>query len=186
MKKEKSNESFKLMQQWIFDGLDIDRRKISIYDEIGEDIIGRALRSLDLLESISSEPIEISISSFGGDVYSGFALVERMLSSKCDIITIAEGKVMSMGFLLFTAGKIRKAGKYTSFMAHQVSSISMGKLSELEADINETKRLNDLIIEVLGERTDKTAKWWKNETKHQDRYYDVNKALKLGIVTDVI
>ena len=180
------NKYEKTQEAWIDDGVDVKRRKLSIFTEIDEYEMAKYVRALDLLESISDDPIEVNISSFGGCVYSGLALFSRLVSSPCDITTIAQGKVMSMGLILFMAGDDRVCDKYTTLMAHQVSSVTVGKLTDLEVDVTETKRLNDMLMEILGERSDKPTKWWKQQTKHEDKYYSAEKAKELGVVPDVI
>jgi ATP-dependent Clp protease protease subunit len=47
------------------------------------------------------EPIKIIINSEGGDVYSGFGIVEAIQLSKTPVHTICHGQAQSMALLIF-------------------------------------------------------------------------------------
>ena len=51
--------------------------------------------------------------------------------------------------------------------------------------MKEFKRLEELTLEIMEERTTKSKKWWQKELKYEDKIYDYDKSVKLGITTDL-
>ena len=128
--------------------------------------------------------IDIYINSYGGYCYDGLALIDTIQS--CEYATIrthAIGKIMSMGLMIYLAGDERYARPYATFMAHSVSSGTWGKLFEMNTEVKEVKRLQEILCDMFAENTKHDAKWWQRHTKYEDRYYDTEKAKELGIVS---
>jgi ATP-dependent Clp protease protease subunit len=79
--------------------------------------------------------IRMLINSVGGDLCSGFALIDIMKGSEIDISTFGLGTIASAGLAIFMAGK--KGKRYitqnTSILSHQFSWGSFGKEHELYA-----------------------------------------------------
>jgi ATP-dependent Clp protease protease subunit len=177
------NKDFEKLKFWVESGVDIENRSLYICDV--EDFgVDDKVRAISLMEKISNKPIHVYISSYGGSVYDGFALYDALKESGCKVHTYACGKAMSMGLIIFLAGDKRSAGENATFMAHQVSSVTYGKLSDLKADVEETDRINDRILNIFAKSTNKNKKWWKKETEHVDKFYDLKKAKELGILKD--
>lgn len=170
---------------WLEMGIDLVNRRIMLDEEVADFSTGMCQRALDvMIEADDTKPIYVIINSLGGDCYSGLALYDAIERIKdTPVITVGTGAIMSMGLIIFLASDYRVATPRSTFMAHSVSSGIWGKLREMEIDIKETKRLNDQLINILAEKTKHSLKWWKKEIQHEDQYYDVKKAKKLGIVT---
>jgi ATP-dependent protease ClpP protease subunit len=67
-------------------------------------------------------------------------------------------------------------------MAHSVSSGTWGKVSEMENNVKETKRLNSLLIDILADRTKMSKEFWEKEIKHEDKFYNKATCKKMGIL----
>jgi len=168
-------------------GIDLIKRKIMIDEEIEESAIGWVIRAITLMvENNPEDPIEIYINSFGGCVYSGLALYDLLDSLSTPIHTYCLGSAMSMSLVLYLVGDIRYSFPRSTFMAHSVSSGTEGTVRVQEVDIKEAKRLNDILIDILADRTKKSKKFWAETVKHDDFYMDSKKAKQLGIVTEII
>lgn len=120
---------------------------------------------------LDREPIMLYIDSGGGEVYSGFGLVNAITNSETDVITIVMGKAMSMALLIAMAGKERYAYKTSTFMYHDISTGEWGKLEEFKRTVNELERLekiyDDMIIDwsyiqkpLLEYKKERTADWY--------------------------
>lgn len=181
MSKKKSVEA---QQFWIEYGINVEKRRIDISEDIDEFSIGWAIRGLQEMEDNSSNPIDIYISSYGGSVYDGLGFYSKLIRSPCIIRTHAIGKIMSMAFLIYLAGDERFSEEYSTFMNHSISGVSWGKLHEMETDLKECKRLENISLDILNERTNKDRGWWKRQSKYEDKYYDYGKAKELGIITN--
>lgn len=168
---------------WIQFGIDLEARKVMLDETVDEDSVGWIIRGIEKMVQINpKEPIDITINSYGGYVYDGLALYDLLESLDCIVRTHATGKVMSCGLILFLVGDERTATTRTTFMAHSIAGGVFGKLYELKNDVKETDRLHGLMLDILESQTSKTRSWWKKEIEHVDRYYDVEKAKKLGIL----
>lgn len=170
---------------WVKEGIDFETRTVSITSDIDEKNMGEAVRAiLKMAEMDLKSPIHVHISSFGGSVYDAFKLYDVMSCVPCPIYTYAFGKVMSAAFVLFLAGDVRYSLPRTTFMMHTISSGVEGKLFEQEIDIKEGRRLFIEVLKILENKTKKDVEWWRKQIKTHNIYFDINKAIELGVVTD--
>ena len=188
LKKEKvvgKDEKFDSAKFYIEYGIDVEKRKVMLDEDVDEYSVGWIIRGIHkMMDASRTDPIDIYINSYGGYCYDGLALIDTIQS--CEYATIrthAIGKIMSMGLMIYLAGDERYARPYATFMAHSVSSGTWGKLFEMNTEVKEVKRLQEILCDMFAENTKHDAKWWQRHTKYEDRYYDTEKAKELGIVS---
>ena len=70
-------------------------------------------------------------------------------------------------------------------LIHQLSGGSSGRLSEMETDVNEAKRLGDVILKILSKETEKSVKQIKADLK-EDRWMDAKETIKYGIADKIL
>ena len=96
--------------------------------------------------------IPVIIDSYGGQVYSLMSMISDIKHSKIPVATIAQGKAMSCGALLFSCGAEGK--RYmdpdATLMIHDVSSMNYGKVEEIKADAEEVERLNQKVYRMMA------------------------------------
>ena len=72
-------------------------------------------------------------------------------------------------------------------MYHQVSSVAVGKVKDLEEDVIETKRLQKMIEEITIENTKITEKKLEKIYKtKKDWFMDSEEALKLKVIDEIV
>jgi ATP-dependent Clp endopeptidase proteolytic subunit ClpP len=101
----------------------------------------------------SGQPIiPIIIDSYGGQVYSLMSMISDIKHSKVQVATIAQGKAMSCGAVLFSFGSEghRYVDPDATLMIHDVSSMGWGKVEEIKADAEEVERLNQKIYRMMA------------------------------------
>ena len=101
----------------------------------------------------SGQPvIPIIIDSYGGQVYSLMSMISDIKHSKVKVATIAQGKAMSCGAVLFSFGEEghRYMDPDATLMIHDVSSMGWGKVEEIKADAEEVERLNQKIYRMMA------------------------------------
>ena len=101
----------------------------------------------------SGQPvIPIIIDSYGGQVYSLMSMISDIKHSKVKVATIAQGKAMSCGAVLFSFGEEghRYMDPDATLMIHDVSSMGWGKVEEIKADAEEVERLNQKIYRIMA------------------------------------
>lgn len=133
------------------------------------------------------EPIKIYIDSYGGYVYQCFGLLSVMERSETPIHTIVTGCAMSCGFMILICGHKRFAHKLSTPLYHQVSSGAFGTMKEMEEKIEETKRLQKQLENIVKDKTNISKKKLHEilETK-KDWYMSAEEARDLGVVDEIL
>jgi ATP-dependent protease ClpP protease subunit len=94
---------------------------------------------------------------------------------------------MSMGIVLLLAAKTRKAYRNTTFMIHEGSSGAIGKVSDMEDSIDESKRLNDIYFGIIESETKiPKSKLDEIRKRRKDWYFTAEEALEYGLITEII
>jgi ATP-dependent Clp protease protease subunit len=133
------------------------------------------------------QPIQLHINSVGGSCYDGFGLVSVILSSKTPVHGYCDGYVMSMGFIIFAACHKRFGGRFSTFMYHEVSTMSWGKNTEIEEVTKENRRIQQLYDELIVERTNiKQNKLNAVKKGKKDWFFGVKEAIENGMVHELI
>lgn len=138
-------------------------------------------------QPIILSPIKFYLSTCGGTCYDGLALHDVIESSQTPIEVICTGKIMSMGVIVALGSKVRKAYRNTTFMIHQVQGVSIGSLREMEDTVAETTRINDMLFQIIKEKTKITdAQLYDVVQNRKDWFITAEEALELGIITEII
>jgi ATP-dependent Clp protease protease subunit len=132
-------------------------------------------------------PIKLHIDSYGGSVYQCLGLCGVMDNSKTPIHTYVIGVAMSAGFMISIHGHKRFAYKHSTFMYHQLSSATWGKLADMREDMEENNRLHDILCDLVVKKTKIPSSILKDNFEHKkDWYFDASTALKNGSVDEII
>lgn len=133
------------------------------------------------------KPIKIIVDSYGGECYSGMALVNSIIASTTDVHTYCYGKSMSMALTIFTVGHRRFASKNATFMQHQLSGGTYGKLRDMIEDTEQRVILQDMMDNVLIEGSKiERSKLMDLRDRKKDWYFTGEEALNLGVVDELI
>ena len=192
--RDKTTEwELQLDDDWIYEGVDIENRKIYFDDSVREERVGFICRALILMNSRDSEaPIHFYINSGGGSCYQGFSLYDTLRALDCEVITYATGHVMSMGTVLFLAGDTRITYPSTAFMNHTITSWFEGKHFENKVEIVECERIWQTICAIYQDRADPdaedflTAKQWAKRLECKDYFYDSDGAIAHGFAHSIL
>jgi len=160
----KSTEVLSLNRQYLFEyGVNFKERIITISEEIGEGSFDLVDAALQEMESLNKKPITIRIKSPGGSVYEAIAIVGRIKSSPCPIITEGYGMVMSAATMLLSAGTKRRVSRYTWFMHHESAYSVGGRHSEVKAYVAQAEREEQVWAVWMAELTKKNARFWASK-----------------------
>lgn len=139
------------------------------------------------LSSIEMPHIQVLLSTYGGNVYDGLSLYDAIKNSKTDVDITCFGKIMSIGIVILLSAKTRKAYRNTTFMIHELSSGVIGKLSDMEESIDEAKRINRVLFDIIEKETKITHSWLKEiYNKKKDWFFTAEEALEMGLITEII
>lgn len=133
------------------------------------------------------DPIKIYIDSYGGQVYQCFGLLSVMERSETEIHTIVTGCAMSAGFMILISGHKRFAHRLSTPLYHQVSGGVNGTVKEMEDNLEESKRLQSQLEDIVKEKTKITKKRLREifETK-KDWYMTSKEAAELGVIDEIL
>ena len=133
------------------------------------------------------EPIRLIINSFGGEVYSGLALIDTIDNSSTPVYTICHGSAMSMALIVYSAGHNRYASKNATFMYHEAAYPIEGKVAHHKQELKEVERVDKICDNYLLSKTSFTQKQFNDVKKIQGEwYFDVETAQEHGLVNEIL
>ena len=162
-------------------------RVLVLDGQVEKDAVMTLIKTMLVLEHEDPEAeITLIISSPGGDVYSGMALVDAMQSLSCPITTIAMGLVASMASVILANGDRRLAYPHAYILIHQLSSVNgMSQQTDLEIAANHAAELRGVLDELLARKTSKAPDDFHAMTE-RDCWCSAERALELGIIDEII
>lgn len=170
-------------KDWLQSGVDYEFRRIDINADVDENMTMFVRRTLTKMVDMSDTiPIEVHLSTWGGELLECLAIYDMFQSCPCQIVMVANGKIMSAGLPIFLAGDVRLSHPSTRFMMHSLSHRTAGKLKDTEIDVKEGRFLNNKIVEILVKHTKKNKKWWETKIASHDYYFGVEDAKELGVI----
>jgi len=188
--KDDTNEIVNIANQWISYGVSIETRQIDIIGTIEQHTLAPYIRAFRFMMSLSPEPITITINSFGGCVFSTFALIDWINIAKAqgiEVVTIANGAVMSGGLFIFLAGSSRLVTQNARIMLHTVyNNMPTGTPAQSQINNKENDELQKIVIGHLVNSTKRKAKYWEKIIKYVDSYYGADAAKKSGIAHKIL
>jgi ATP-dependent Clp protease protease subunit len=142
---------------------------------------------LMFLNSSGAGDITLHIDTPGGSVKSGLGIVDVMDYIDCDIKTINTGMAASMGSVLLGAGTKGKRSslRFSKTMLHQSSGGAVGNIQDARITMDEWEKTNDILFNLLGEYTGKTAKQVMKDSS-RDKWMTADEALEYGIIDEII
>ena len=131
--------------------------------------------------------IHIYINSPGGSVTAGLAIYDTMQFITCDVATYCMGMAASFGAVVLCAGTKGKrfALPNSDIMIHQVSSGARGKSADLRIQMAETDKLENILFQILADKTGKTLKQIAKDCD-RDYYLSSEEAKTYGLIDSVI
>lgn len=164
-------------------------RIVVLHGDVNEHSISTVIMQLLYLANISTEPIHLVVSTYGGSIDEMFSLYDTIKFLPCPVHTIGLGKVMSAGVLLLAAGVkgSRLIGRSARIMMHPVSGVASGNVFEVINESQEHKRLHDLMTSALEKETKiKSSDINKIMKSGHDYYVTAEEAIKLGIADKIV
>ena len=135
----------------------------------------------------SSEPIHMYISSPGGSVMAGLAILDTMQLITAPVYTYAMGMVASMAAVLFTCGE--KGHRYmlpnAEIMIHQPLGGTSGQASDIEIQAKHIMNLKKRLYKILSKATGKHVKTIEKESD-RDNYFEAEQAITFGLADSIL
>lgn len=170
---------------------DLKQRKLFISTNICQETVDDAIRHImqinreDMGIAVKDrKPIILYVTSNGGDVDAGFALVDVILSSETPVYVINQGYQYSMGFLIGLAGHKRFAMPHSKFLMHDGSQFIYNSGAKAQDQMEFNKKQEERIKQYVLSRTKITSEMYDSQMR-KEWYMFADEAKELG-VTDYI
>lgn len=147
--------------------------------------LARFSHEFDFVLKKRPKNITIEICSEGGDVYSAFAIYNRIKASKVPVTTVVNAYCASAAVLVFAAGKKRLSYARSTFLVHELSSEVNGNTSKLRRTVDQQLREQILYSRVLAENSKLSDSNWI-KLMNSETYFNEGDAIKYGLCHSVI
>lgn len=165
-------------------------REIFLTDEVDTNSSVKLIKELMVLEKLDpTKEVTIYINSPGGEVISGMAVYDYIQTMKAPVKTVCIGTAASMGAMLFLAGHKREMLPHTRLMIHDPAfgggNMAGKKPHELQQYVDKLKQTQDIIVDIIAEKTGKTKDEIRDKTK-DDSYFNAEEAVEYGLATGIV
>jgi len=141
----------------------------------------------DFIEYDDTVPaIYVHINSGGGDVFAGFAALDTLRSARVNVVTQVEGLCASAATFMLMGGTVRRMGRHSQLLIHQMSTNGFwGKYEELKDEMKSCTQIMKMLKKLYSENTDlplnKLGQFMK-----RDVYMTAEECLEYNIIHKII
>ena len=169
----------------------LKNRKIIINEEIGDNLLETAtLPFIEMDNDGTGSPIEIIISTVGGEIYSGFNLVDQIENAKSPVTIHIMSMAASMGFLIAMAGKNNPNVKtvchpFSVGLLHSGSQYMEGSAHAVKDTFDFSQHYDEKIKNYILTHT-KIDETLYEKIERKEYWMDADEMKRLGIVDEII
>ncbi len=165
----------------------LKERIIFLVGPVEENMANLIVAQMLFLESENpAKDIALYINSPGGSVSAALAIYDTMQFIKPDVSTLCIGQAASAAALLLTSGAKGKRHCLlnSTVMIHQVLGGFQGQGTDIQIHAKETKRIGDLVNEILAKHTGQSIKQIEKDT-NRDNFMNPQQAVEYGLIDSV-
>jgi len=156
-------------------------RELYLFTEISNESIQELVEDIRELDAVKKKsPIHLFIHSPGGDMASGFALIDVIQGCKCPVYTYALGEICSMAPAIFVAGTKRFISRHTYVMLHPVSCGAIDYVEFAKSRIRNAEAAEKMYDSYFKERTKLPRKLYE-KAKYTELWLTAEEAIKYKI-----
>lgn len=160
-----------------------DELTVFILGEVGFEVSASDI--IKELNSFEGDNIRLVVSSPGGDVYAGIAIMNALRNHSAYVTSYIEGYAASSASYIAIGGSDRVVMRPTAeIMIHSAWTSASGDASKLLKIANDLDRISRTIASVYEEKTGTSADYWL-EVMQEDHWLSAQEAIECGLA-DVI
>jgi ATP-dependent Clp protease protease subunit len=166
----------------------LKERVIYLSATIDQESARRICQQLLVLEADDPKlPITLYINSPGGEVYSGFAILDMMDFVSAEVITVAAGLSASMGTMILCCGarQRRFALPNARVMIHQPLGGLQGVASDIAIEAKEILTIKERLIDILSQRSGQPREKIERDI-NRNYWLSASEAQAYGLVDHVV
>lgn len=161
-----------------------DVASIYIYDEIGMWGVTASDFATEL-RGITAPTIELHISSPGGDVFDGLAILNGIRQHSAHVDVIIDGIAASAASFIAMAGDTIKMSPQAQMMIHDAFGLVIGNSRDMREMAEMLEKTSDNIAAVYAQRAGGTVEEWRSAMRAETWYSD-QEAVDAGLADEVI
>lgn len=133
------------------------------------------------------KPIQMYVSSPGGEVYAGLAIYDTMQQIPTPISTTAVGMTASFGTVILTGGEhgMRYALPSATIHMHQPLGGTQGQVSDMLIHVNEYMRLKKHLVDIFVKHTGQDVATIERD-HDRDIYLSAQQAVEYGLIDQIL
>lgn len=166
-------------------------RKIVINKDIDDRLLETAiLPFIEMDNDGTGKPIEIILSTVGGEIYSGFSLVDQIEKAKSPVTIRIMSMAASMGFLIAMAGKNNPNVKtvcnpFSVGLLHSGSQYMSGSAHAVKDTFDFSQHYEEKIKDYILTHTNIDEELY-DKIERKEYWMDADEMVRLGIVDEII
>lgn len=139
------------------------------------------INMLSISLGIEKQPIYLHLTTDGGVIYSAMSIIDCIKSLSVPVYTVIDGFVASAGTLIALAGEKRYMCENAYILIHELRSGMWGKMTEINDEYCNLKRLMKHIIKIYVNNTNLT-KSDLTEILKKDINWNLKKCIENGLI----
>lgn len=163
------------------------QRKIFLTTEVNTESASSVIKQLMVLNDFDdTAPISLYISSPGGSIDSGMAIIDVIKSIKAEVDTICIGLAASMGAVIFSCGKRRIMYPSAKLLIHDPlimetggSALQIKAVSDSLLDYR--NNIGKLLADNCGKKLEEIL-----ELTSKDTFFNAKEAVDFGLATEIL
>lgn len=171
---------------------DLKQRKLFLNSDIDQFTVADIAKHIlqfnreDFGKEIESrKPILLYVVSNGGEVDSGFELIDVIQSSKTPVYTINLGYQYSMGFLIGLAGHKRFATRNAKYLMHDGSNFVYNSGAKAQDQMEFNRKVEERVKQYILSRSNVTSKEYDSKLR-VEWYLFADEAKEKGFVDYIL
>lgn len=142
------------------------------------------LRTTAAALGIEPMPIYLHVTTHGGGIHAAFSAVDCIAQLDLPVYTVADGFVASAGTLITLAGEKRYITPNAYMLIHELRSGVWGKMTSIDEEYLNLKKVMDHITEYYMKRTSITKKTLE-KVLTKDIIWNADECLEKGLVQEI-
>lgn len=164
--------------------LTADVASVFIYDEIG--LYGVTASDFAAeLRGINARTIELHISSPGGDVFDGLAILNSLRQHPSTVNVVVDGIAASAASFIAMAGDTVMMAPQSTMMIHDASGLVIGNSRDMQEMADLLEKTSDNIAAVYAQRAGGDVEEWRAAMRAETWYSD-QEAVTAGLADGVV
>ncbi len=147
----------------------------------------------------NKDSLDISLASFGGSVYFGFAIFDRISqfskANNAPVSITGYGPIMSMGAFIIQSGDIRRMPENSTMLIHPTSGEMRGSIEDTRFELAQREIIEKQYIKVVSDRirksgrsdfTDEELDRVMHANGNNGTYFTAQEAKDFGLIDEIV